>query len=518
MPGSHYNDTERKLESAWNANKFGEYPLLKAIEIQAVAGSSLRGIKSLRLELNYPVSFLTGHNGTGKSTLLALATLAYHGKPGHIASFAKSIATSSGGDFSYFTFKDFFHRGPGDPVFTGIDISWTYDGSTKDISVEKRSSKWMRYERRPSRPVDFFGISRAIPTVELSFLRNKFGANISDFTPSQIAPKTRAIIETILNRSYPKMEKLSGKKFSIRRTSDGGYTSFNMGAGEDSLIALLARLAELPEGSLVVIDEIETALHPSAQRRLASALLELALERKLQIIGSTHSHHIIDGLPKAARNLVIREGDQHRIVYSPTTMLALAELSEQNNCELLIICEDLFAAALVKNSLSAQTRKRIDIQACGSKSELARVARSHLRISKKAKCLIVWDGDVTEIEATEFMTRAKEQVPDPNKSIDSRLDWICLPGKSCPELWALETLKENGLSEVQLIFGFDNQKQASQALSTCGKKDPHDIPYELTQHVGWDQNEVSTRLATCAASVGNADLKQIVQKIKSKLN
>jgi ABC-type multidrug transport system ATPase subunit len=90
MPGIHLSDVEKKLKRAWDSNNFGDTPLLKSIEIDANGGSGLRGIKSLRMDFDYPVTFFTGQNGAGKSTLLALAALAYHGVPGHVASLAKS--------------------------------------------------------------------------------------------------------------------------------------------------------------------------------------------------------------------------------------------------------------------------------------------------------------------------------------------------------------------------------------------------------------------------------------------
>lgn len=115
MPGIHLSKLEQQLQKAWDAEKFGDAPLLKSIEINANGGAGLRGIKSLRVDFNYPVTFFTGQNGAGKSTLLALAALAYHGVPGHTASLEKNLTEHEDGDFTYFTFRNFFHRGQGMP-------------------------------------------------------------------------------------------------------------------------------------------------------------------------------------------------------------------------------------------------------------------------------------------------------------------------------------------------------------------------------------------------------------------
>jgi predicted ATPase len=517
MPGIHLSKLEQQLQKAWSAEKFGDAPLLKSIEVNANGGAGLRGIKSLRLDFDYPVTFFTGQNGAGKSTLLALAALAYHGVPGHTASLEKNLTEHEDGDFTYFTFKNFFHRGPGDAAVKDVALTWRYDESTPEISLIKKTDKWMRYERRPKRAVEFLGISRAVPPIELSYLRSNFNADIAGISPAPLTAEVRRVVERILRRQYPKVEEINRKKFKIRRTSESGYTSFNMGAGEDSLIALLAQLSQLPKGSLVVIDEIETALHPAAQRKLVEALLQLSWDRKLQIIGSTHSHHIIDNLPRIARKLIVREQDTHRIVSSPTTMLALSEISEQQNKELLVICEDLFAASLLKTALSAHLRKRVDIQACGAKSELARYARSHLRIAPKARCLIVWDGDVPQKEAEGYLNSAKAQIPDTDFGIDARLSWKCLPGTVPPERWALDIAQSDGIEHVVSEFGFESNNHALTVLAQCGADDVHDIPYELAQATGLRHEDAAQGLARCAVTAARVQLQPVVDLIQQKL-
>jgi energy-coupling factor transporter ATP-binding protein EcfA2 len=516
MPGIHLSKLEEKLQKAWDAEKFGDAPLLKSIEINAIDGAGLRGIKSMRVDFNYPVTFFTGQNGAGKSTLLALAALAYHGVPGHVASLAKSWSDHDEGEFTYFTFRDFFHRGPGDAAVKDVGLTWRYDANTPEVSLIKKTEKWMRYERRPKRAVEFLGISRAVPPIELSYLRSTFNTDIAGISPAPLTDETRRVVEKILGRQYPKVEEINRKKFTIRRTSESGYTSFNMGAGEDSLIALLSQLSQLPMGSLVVIDEVETALHPAAQRKLVEALLQLSWERKLQIIGSTHSHHIIDKLPRVARKLIVREHESHRVVPSPTTMLALSEISEQQNKELLLICEDPFAASLLTMAFSAQLRKRVDIQACGANSELARYARSHLRMAPKARCLIAWDGDVSGQEAEKYLSTAEAQIPNVN-DINSRLFWCCLPGYVSPERWALDVCRTRGIGVVATEFGLDSEAQAIEILDACGADNVHHIPYELAQATGLNEEDAANRLVRCAVLVANDQLQPLIDQVQRVL-
>lgn len=60
-------------------------------------------------------------------------------------------------------------------------------------------------------------------------------------------------------------------------------------AGWKAAAGLLSWVSQLHKGSLCIIEEPETHLHPILQRRLAARLAALARERKLQVFLSTHS-------------------------------------------------------------------------------------------------------------------------------------------------------------------------------------------------------------------------------------
>lgn len=513
MPGNHLSETEKKLLRSWESGTFGEFPLLKSIAISTPLGRGLRGIKNISVEFSYPVTFLSGQNGSGKSTLLALAALAYHGVAGHTPSNCKRWTGEGGAQFGYYTFQDFFYRGPGDPDVSGVQISWEFSKG-KPVSITKQSDKWMRYERRPARPVEFLGLTRAVPAIELPALRKQFGVSAS-MKPKPLGESALAHLQKVLGKAYPHAEVLNGARSSIRRSGRAdGYTSFNMGTGEDALISLLARLESVPPGSLVVIEELETGLHPAAQRRAASALIEICWERKLQIIGSTHSHHILDALPRKSRLLVVPEGREHRIVSAPSTRYALSEISEVPQAELLVLCEDEFAVRLLSQALPKGIRKRIDIRSCGAKSELALQARSYLRLAQQARCLVMWDGDVSEIEATGYMSKAAGRIPD--ASIDARLTYGRLPGATAPEQWAIESVRTYGVAHVKNRFKLESDAQASEMLNRCGLADPHDIPYELSLQSGLPTETAEIYLLECVVD-SSPEILALVAKIESAL-
>ena len=144
-------------------------------------------------------------------------------------------------------------------------------------------------------------------------------------------------VSDIMGRSYDEAEIMSSSVYSIRGCKSGNpYSSFNMGTGEDVLIHLMHILQECPDGSLIVIEEIELGFHPEALIRLAKHLQEIILKKKLQAIVSTHSPQFIDNVPREARLLIQRSGKEHTVIMQPTTRFALAYMAGQVDPELQI--------------------------------------------------------------------------------------------------------------------------------------------------------------------------------------
>lgn len=177
-------------------------------------------------------------------------------------------------------------------------------------------------------------------------------------------------------------------------------------------------------------------------------------------------------------------------------------MADTTEYELLVVCEDEFAASLISQMLPKVLRRRVAIKSCGAKTELALQAQSHLRLSERSKCLILWDGDVSDTEAQGYVRDARARFPHP--TAERRLSWARLPGTSCPELWALEVARNDGLAQVAMHFNFDSAEEAGAALGRCGLADVHSIPYELAQQVGLPESVAANGLAVCVARTASA--------------
>jgi len=109
MPGTRLNQTERKLLDWWQESTAFTYPVLSQISVNGIPG--IRGIQEFDINFDYPLTVICGKNGSGKSTILALAALGFHSPKGHIPINA-SRKPKSGEDFTYYVFSDFFFKGP----------------------------------------------------------------------------------------------------------------------------------------------------------------------------------------------------------------------------------------------------------------------------------------------------------------------------------------------------------------------------------------------------------------------
>lgn len=78
------------------------------------------------------------------------------------------------------------------------------------------------------------------------------------------------------------------------------YDASLLSDGTLRVLAIAAAMLSAPEGSLVVIEEIDNGVHPSRARHLLNSIRSIAERRKLRVLLSTHNPAMLDALPDAA--------------------------------------------------------------------------------------------------------------------------------------------------------------------------------------------------------------------------
>lgn len=89
----------------------------------------------------------------------------------------------------------------------------------------------------------------------------------------------------------------------LEETFGGKPTAYDASLLSDGtlrVLAIAAAMLSAPEGSLVVIEEIDNGVHPSRARHLLDSLRSIAERRKLRVLLSTHNPAMLDALPDVA--------------------------------------------------------------------------------------------------------------------------------------------------------------------------------------------------------------------------
>lgn len=78
-----------------------------------------------------------------------------------------------------------------------------------------------------------------------------------------------------------------------------------MSDGTLRVLAIAAALLSAPEGSTVVIEEVDNGVHPSRAKQLLSTMREQAEKRNVRLLLSTHNPALMDALPDSALGDVV---------------------------------------------------------------------------------------------------------------------------------------------------------------------------------------------------------------------
>lgn len=411
-----------------------------------ITDGQLRGVGKLKLRFRYPITAISGKNGTGKTTLLACAACAFHNDPSGFKTLSRRVP--------YYTFSDFFiQSSEEEPIaFVYIKYEILYDGwrATEEFPEGvglgqqwrwKAFGRWNNYASRVERNVVFCGIERVVPHSEKSvsksyrkaFQRGKAGGYEADVAET---------VGRILGRPYEEFYYTQHSKYRLPlvRTKDRRYSGFNMGAGESTLFEVFSIINGCTGSLLLVIDEIELGLHEEAQLRFIAELKSICAKRHIQVICTTHSPRILSALPPEGRLHVERTATELRVIPGISPEYASGLLSGVKQAEMDVLCEDEFARDVLALALPNDLRSRVNIIPIGSAVAVMRQMSARLREKPDPSVCAILDGDQSG-RRTPLAKEFTSAFEDSNKRPDAE-DWVSsrltfLPGKTSPEKWVL---------------------------------------------------------------------------------
>ncbi len=366
-----------------------------------IVDMTIRGIRnheSTHIAIESPITAFCGMNGAGKSTLLQLAAASYN-IPSGLRYYLSSFILAGKWDEKPFRSD------------ASMEICYAQPLSGKGVPEEKRTtisrsgSSWSGYDRQPDRNVFYFGLGFHIPIVERDVEYKKmFEEEVFRLAGKEpIEEIVRQKVSQVLLCGYceanmitihKKRARTKNRLISAQRNEGPKYSEANMGSGEARVYTIIERLESIPEKSLVLIEEPETSLHPSAQFELGRYFIDVSKRRGLQIMLTTHSEYLLLALPKKSRVFLKREGSSVKTISEIGVRQAISMMDELAIPSLYIMVEDDVAETIVRELLRKYDEEfltTVRIFAAGDKDKISTVM--HVFQEQKMPVCAVRDGD-----------------------------------------------------------------------------------------------------------------------------
>lgn len=358
--------------------------------------NKIKSVDNLTIELPVEKGLyaLTGQNGAGKST----------------------VATCASSVFFNMTMKDYFGETPSDSR-----IEFEYNGSKK--TYQKEFGKWTSKKYGHIELKGFYEGSLIFGNRFRNTSYNNL-RKLDRIDRTYLKPASEFIRENlglILHNNKNFYEKLySVNPGSIRHIGsfygDVFYyeikgklvSQFHMSTGENLLISILNSLnirnsdrTTINIPCILLLDEIELALHPSSLKRLVVFLKDISNRFNYAVYFSTHSLELISSIKPENIYFLDRHSDHSLELINPCyPAYATRMLYDHTGYDYIILVEDDLAREIIKRLLKQNSlwgNKLIYILPCGGYSnviDLGQEVVSSNLVGKTSNISIILDADI----------------------------------------------------------------------------------------------------------------------------
>ena len=425
-----------ELKDVWDALRASK-PQRK-FSLEEIQVKNFRGIKDLRVVLQSSVSVLAGANGCGKTTVLLAAACAY--QPAGSASTALTPARL----FPAFTDR---LRGVLSDDIGDAEFAYYYVDDGQRLSMTwRRRKRWdqgfmgHRGAKQPTRQVYLRTLANLTSPAEVRGVLRLVRKN---YLSEAIEPGTLSFSDRILPQRYRQVSIISAEGRDIlfaevKNNDEARYSEFHMSAGERTILRISKDVSNLQD-ALVLIDEVESGLHPYTQQQLMLELQRLALRQRLQIIVASHSPVVLDSVPPEGRLFLDRDEQTLDVrMLAPHRDIFQKALYGQSREQLSILCEDEVAEGALLGVLDV-LQPRLQLRPgdfhIGRNTGVSEFP-AHIRALGKFRLLagfiFVLDGDARDW---------KEKLRSIAEGYGHAFRPLFLPGEGPPEQWIWEALE-----------------------------------------------------------------------------
>lgn len=271
-----------------------------------------RALNNVEIEFGGYITVICGKNGTSKSSILGIAAQMFSFDKDYVKDTPLSYRQITGGDYKsryrdHFRISDTFDIPGSMKVDIELQDGYTNQAATAKLELMKRvksprpvvrnnSAAVGNKSRNFTHPVIFLSLKRLYPIAD-----REYNVIDSDYLNTH-SKKFIGLTNELLNRSSSRATGTEGTISSAVAHGDN-YDQESVSAGEDNagqIVLAIMSFRKLKEdypdykGGLLLIDEADAGLFPTAQINLLKMLDRECKDLNLQVIMTSHSPTLIE--------------------------------------------------------------------------------------------------------------------------------------------------------------------------------------------------------------------------------
>lgn len=364
----------------------------------------------------------------------------------------------------------------------------------REMVFSKNNARWSpRYNTRPYRCVRYFNISSCLPAIE----RDKYNRFDQEAKQKELGKSQQGILvewAAIMNVPYSDILDYGDGWFSretlgVMTRKGETYLDYTMGAGEQRVFFIVEMVFKVPEGSLILIDEIELLLHAQALKRFVEFLSRKAKERNLQIVFTSHS--VLMTTMREYMNIeYLSKAGEQTLVSKDIPYDAFFEFAADSSKPLHLLVEDLLSEIIIQELCRQLKGQRfVQCKQFGS-SQNGYVAICGLALNglDYSKTFVISDGDVNRTKEEQknqikkYITGTEPKREEEREDILSHCFQYELPEGKTPEEYIHQSITQSndisddvevkqGLREIRAVT--DKHQYVSQYVYKVYPNNPN---------------------------------------------